>query len=111
MGDFGERAFGVRQRLGLATTELDVASRVRVAFDDLLRAREVLGYERQNLGLTQGFLDKARLRFEAGDVAELEVLRAEVEAGRAASRVAAATHALDIARGRLNVLLAREADT
>lgn len=131
-GAAAERAIGVRQRLGwpgewrrrgaaaqsaaeatrLAEFEvarLDVDHRVRVAHAGVLHAGAVLEDERRSQAVAQAFLDRARLRLAAGDVAELEILRAEVEAGRAASRVAAAAGGLEIARGRLNSLLGRPA--
>ena len=87
-------------------TRLDVATRVAATFDRVLSRQQVLAFEAEHEFLVQGFARKARLRHEAGDVPQLEVLRAEVESGRAASRVAAARNELAVARGQLNTLLA-----
>jgi cobalt-zinc-cadmium efflux system outer membrane protein len=133
IGDFEERNLGIRQQIGwpvewwrhkqaadleaesvrwstLAMAELDIATEARMAYDRVLSRYQVLAYERENVRLTQDFVDKARLRFEAGDVPHLEVLRARVEVGRAAARLVAAENALREARGVLNTLMARDTE-
>jgi cobalt-zinc-cadmium efflux system outer membrane protein len=130
-GDFGSRAFGATQRIEsplkwwrrssaarqaaeavhlglLEMTRLDISSRVKVAYDRVLFNQKKLEYIQQNLQLAQDFLEKAQLRLEAGDVSQLEVLRAEVEAGRAANRLSSIRNELAIARAELNTLLVRE---
>jgi cobalt-zinc-cadmium efflux system outer membrane protein len=132
-GRFGERAWGATQRIesplkwwrrskaarraaegirlgAFEMARLDISTRVKVAYDRVLFKRENLGYVQQNLQLAQDFLQKAKLRLEAGDVSQLEVLRAEVEAGRAANRLTEARNELEIARAELNALLARESE-
>ncbi len=129
-GDFGERSFGATQtvefplkwwRRGQAVSQaaqatrqavfemarLDVRSRVKTAFDRVLFEKKRLEYVLQNVQLAQDFLKKARLRLEAGDVPQLEVLRAEVEAGRAANRMTEARNDLAVAKTKLNTLLSR----
>jgi cobalt-zinc-cadmium efflux system outer membrane protein len=131
IGDFAERSIGIRQQIGwpvawwrrkqaadlqaegvrwsaLAMSELEIAARARIAYDRVRSGRQILGYEKEHLQLARDFLKKARLRFEAGDVPQLEVLRAGVAAGRAEVRVAARHNALASARGALNTLMARE---
>lgn len=133
IGDFEERNIGIRQQIGwpmewwrrkqavdleaesvrwsaLAMTELEIATRVRIAYDRVLSGRQVLAFEEEHLQLIRDFQDKARLRFEAGDVAKLEVLRARVEVGRATARVASAQNALASAQGALNALMARDTE-
>lgn len=133
IGDFEERNIGIRQQIGwpmewwrrkqavdleaesvrwsaLAMTELEIATRVRIAYDRVLSGRQVLAFEEEHLQLIRDFQDKARLRFEAGDVAKLEVLRARVEVGRATARVASAQNALAAAQGALNALMARDTE-
>jgi len=51
------------------------------------------------------------VRFEAGDVPQLEVLRAGVGTGRAENRVIMARNGLSVSRAKLNTLLAREIHT
>ena len=130
-GDFGERAFGATQQiesplkwwrrsraalhaaeavhLGVfEMTRLDVSARVKVAYDRVLFELTRHEHVRENLQLAKDFLEKAQQRLEAGDVSPLEVLRAEVEAGRAANRLARGRNELAVARAELNALLVRE---
>lgn len=90
------------------SSRLDVSSRVVIAFDRVLSRQQMLTYEMEHDGLLQEFSRKTRLRHDAGDVPLLAVLRADVEAGRAASRVVAAHNELTVARGRLKALLVRD---
>jgi outer membrane protein TolC len=131
LGDFAERAVGITQliesplkwrrrsraadqsaravRLAVfEMTKVDISTRVKVAYDRVLLQRKRLGYIEQSLKLSQDFLKKARLRLQAGDVAQLEVLRAEVEEGRAANRLTEVRSNLSVARAELNALLARK---
>ncbi len=128
--DFGERSFGVTQRVEsplkwwrrgkaasqaaqatrlivLEMTRLDIQFRVKLAFDRVLFAERQVGYVEQNAQLAQDFFAKAQRRLVAGDVVQLEVLRAEVEAGRAANRMVEARGDLSVAKVELNTLLAR----
>lgn len=130
VGDFAERSFGATQTIEfplkwwrrsqaasqaatatrlavLDMTRLNTRARVKMAYDRVLFEEQRLDYILQNLQLAQDFLKKAQLRLAAGDVAELEVLRAEVEAGRAANRVAGVRNDLSVAKAELNTLLAR----
>jgi outer membrane protein TolC len=85
--------------------KLDVSTRVVIAFDQVLLRKQVLRQEAANELLLQEFTHKARLRHDAGDVPELAVLRAEVEAGRATSRVEAAKQKLELAQSQMWTLL------
>ena len=133
-GDFGERNFGATQTIEfplkwwrrsqaagqaakatrlavLEMTRLDLRSRVQVAYDRVLFAEQRLEYMVQHVQLAQDFLKKAQQRLEAGDVAQLVVLRAEVEAGRAANRMTEGHNDLSVAKAELNTLLARPSRT
>ena len=130
-GDYGERAFGVTQQLEsplkwwrrssaasqaaeavhlsvFEMTRLDISTRVKVAYDRVLFKLKRHEHIRQNLQLAEDFLHKAQLRLEAGDVPQLEVLRADVEAGRAANRLTRARNETAIARAELNTLMAQQ---
>ncbi len=130
---YGERNVGINQRVELPVkwwlrnkvakkrsdavkmavfemTKLEVATRVKTAFDRVLLAREILEYKKQDLQLAQDLLQKSQVRFEAGDVPELEVLRAGVEAGRAENRVTIARNDQLVFGAVLNSLLGREAN-
>jgi len=88
--------------------KLDIAFQVKQAFYGLLLAQEKLEYARQNLELSRDFQKKAEWKFEAGDVAKVEVLRAKVEAAKAANEVRAAQNEVRLAKARLNFILARK---
>ena len=103
----GRRAQAVRMAV-YEMTKLEVATSVKIALDRILLQQEVLNYTKKNLGLAEELLQKAQIRFDAGDVSQLEVLRAEVETGRAENRVTVARNELSVARAELNALLARD---
>lgn len=134
LGSFGERSFGATQTIEfplkwwqrgqaasqaakatrlavLEMTRLDIGFRVKIAYDRVLFERKRLDYVMQNEQLAQDFLSKARRRLEAGDVSQLEVLRADVEAGRGANRVIQVRNELSVAKAELNTLLARPGRT
>ncbi|MGY8825970.1 MAG: TolC family protein [Candidatus Latescibacterota bacterium] len=134
LGDFGARSYGATQTIefplkwwrrgqaakkaSMATrltvlemTRLNISTRVKMAFDRVLAKEKSLDYISQNAQLAEDFLHKAQQRLAAGDVPQLEVLRAEVEAGRAANRVSAAHSDWSVAKAELNTLLAKPSRT
>ena len=88
--------------------KLDLTFQVKQAFYRLLLAQEKLIYAQRNQELAQDFLEKADLKYEAGDVAQVEVLRARVEAATAANEVRAATTDVRLAKATLNYFLSRK---
>ncbi len=88
--------------------KLDLVFQVKEAFYGLLLAQEILKYTEQDLELARDYLQKAEIKFEAGDVARVEVLRARVEAAKAENSVRAASNGVRLAKARLNFLLARK---
>lgn len=88
--------------------KLDIVFQVKQAFYGLLLAQEKLKYAEQNLELTQDFLKKAEVKYEAGDVARVEVLRARIEAAKAGNEVKAAANEVRLAKAMLNFLTARK---
>jgi cobalt-zinc-cadmium efflux system outer membrane protein len=86
---------------------LELRFEVTTAFDTLLRAREKLVYAEQDLALARDFLEKTEFKHTAGDIAEVEVIRARVEAAQAARAVRAAGSQVSLAKASLNLLLAR----
>jgi cobalt-zinc-cadmium efflux system outer membrane protein len=68
-------------------TERDVVAQTMAAFSELLVAQERLGLVRQALTLATGLRDSAKALVDAGDVPEIDLLRADVEVRRAANRV------------------------
>lgn len=92
----------------IALLKLDITFQVKEAFYGLLLAQEKLSYARQNHELSQDFLMKAEVKFETGDVAKVEVLRASVEAAKAANEIRLAESQERVAKARLNYLMARK---
>lgn len=96
----------IRQDIELL--KLDLIYQVKEAFFGLLLAQEKLKFAEQNRDLSRDFLQKATLKFESGEVAQVEVLRAQVEAARSETGVRRAENAVLLARSYLNFLLARK---
>jgi cobalt-zinc-cadmium efflux system outer membrane protein len=106
-------------RVGVATAEanqasadrsvlrLDLTFDVTQAFYRLRLAEERLALAEEDLRLSESFLEQTRQKFELGDVARVEVLRAELEAAQAASALTIAQGDVDLGRAGLNYLLAR----
>lgn len=87
--------------------ELDITYQVKQGFYGLLLAEEKHKYAEENLELSRDFLNKAELKFETGDAARVEMLRAQVEASRAATAVRQAANEVRLAKAYLNYLMAR----
>jgi outer membrane protein TolC len=87
--------------------KLDLSFQVKGAFYGILIAQEKLKYAEQDLELAQDFLNKAEVKHAAGDIALVEVLRARVEASKAANAVRVAGNEVRLAKAQLNFLLAR----
>jgi outer membrane protein TolC len=88
--------------------KLEITFLVKQAFYGLLLTREKLMYAEQNLDLSQDFLEKTELKQDAGDVAKVEALRAQVEVSKAENDLKSATNEVKLAKAVLNFLLARE---
>ena len=88
--------------------KLDIVFQVKQAFYRLLLAQEKLKYAEQDLELSQDYLQKAELKYETGDVAKVEVLRAKVEAAKAANALRQASNEVILSKAYLNFLLARK---
>jgi len=86
---------------------LEIVYQVKEAFYGVLLADEKRKYAVQDLDLARDFLEKARAKYEAGDVAKLEIVRAGVEASKAATAVKLAENEILLAKARLNYLLGR----
>jgi len=93
---------------GIELLKLDVVFQVKQAFYSLLLAQEKLEYAEQDFELAQDFLRRAEVKFDAGDVAKVEALRARVEAAKAANEVRVTKNDVRLAKAMLNFLLARK---
>jgi outer membrane protein TolC len=91
--------------------KIEVIFQVKKAFYGLLLAREKLEYSRRDLQLAEDYLQKAELKRAAGDVAQVEVLRAKVEALKAANAVRVAVSNENLARAYLNYHMAQRKET
>lgn len=86
---------------------LEIVYQVKETFYGVLLAEERRKYAAQDLDLARDFLEKARAKYEAGDVARLEVVRAGVEASLAGTAVKLAENEVLLAKARLNYLMGR----
>ena len=133
LGRFGERSIGVSQtlefparpylrgrvayqevqvaRLEYEAVRTEVAAEAEQAFSQVWAGQRRLGYAEENLRLATEFRDRTQVRVEAGDASRAELLRTEVEAGRAEVEKAAAQQQLHQARAVLNALLNQELST
>lgn len=87
--------------------KLEIVFQVKEAFYSVLLAKEMAKYAAQDLELARDFLSKAEAKYEAGDVAKLEAVRARVEASKASTAVKLAENEVLLAKARLNYLLGR----
>ncbi|MBN2246536.1 MAG: TolC family protein [Candidatus Aminicenantes bacterium] len=88
--------------------KLDLVFQIKQAFYNLLLSQEKLQYAQQDLELARDFLKKAEVKFDAGDIARVEVLRAKVEASKAANQLRVSQNEVSLAKAYLNFLMARK---
>ncbi len=86
---------------------LEIIYHVKEAFYGVLLAEEQKKYAELDLELARDFYEKAETKYEAGDIAKVEVLRAGVEASKAATAVKMAESEVLLAKARLNFILGR----
>ena len=135
LGDYGERTIELSQRVELPLkwwhrlqagrqhaeairlavfemTKLDITLQAKQAYDRIALQKSLLQHAQSRPLLSaQNILRQAHIRFEAGDVPQLDVMRASVEVGRATNRLTAAQNDLSVAKTALNALLARPLQT
>jgi outer membrane protein TolC len=92
----------------VSLVRLEVVFQVRNAFYQLLLSTEQLEYAKRDQELADDYLQKAELKFSAGDVSRVEAVRAKVESLKAANAVRIASKEADLAKARLNYQLAQE---
>ncbi len=88
--------------------KLEMAYMVKEAFHQLLLEKENGKYAEENLTHAVDFLEKAKEKYDSGDVSKLEVLRARVEAARAENQKKVALNKIKLAKSKLNFVLARD---
>jgi outer membrane protein TolC len=88
--------------------KLDIIYQVKLAFYRLILNLERLDYAEKNLDLAQDFLDKTQVKFDAGDAAQVDVIRAKVEVAKATSEIRMASNEVVQTKADLNFLLGRD---
>jgi outer membrane protein len=84
-------------KLGLDEQMAEVELQVRIAYFRAHLAQQLVTISREALDQATRFLATARLRLEAGEASELEVLRAEVSLANLRPQLVQATNAADVA--------------
>jgi outer membrane protein, heavy metal efflux system len=90
-----------------SSVELDVVTAVKRAYYDLWAAHELLHVYSRERGLVERFARVAEQKYGVGEVAQSDVLRAQVELTHSINRVTTQTLAIDGVRAELNALLSR----
>ncbi|MBS2037470.1 TolC family protein [bacterium] len=103
---------GVQEaNLGLSQVRMTVFNQTRNAFVELAMARASLEQSRRDLEFNDRVVAAARRRFEAGDAAEAEVIRARFEREQIARAIFPAENRVEAAQFLLNRLLGQALDT
>ena len=89
---------------------LGLAGQVNTAYCDLLRRQALLQIARENLATAQRQLSDTETRLQAGDVAELDVIRARVPVASAQAALYRAQTDVAVARKTLNALITKSLD-
>ena len=114
-GKRGRRIDVAKNELRLTELDVDAALRtlrhdVRAGYFNLALARNNYELGQQAVAQAKELADIARTRFEAGDIAQFEVLQAELGVDRATNDLDRLENTERIARALLNQLLNREPD-
>jgi outer membrane protein TolC len=86
----------------------EIIYNVKSSFYQLLLTIETQKYTGENLEMARDFLAKAKEKYESGEVAKFEMLRAKVEAAKAGNQLKVAVNQVKLAKVRLNFFLARD---
>ncbi|MBI3879859.1 MAG: TolC family protein [Verrucomicrobia bacterium] len=87
--------------LNYQTALADTLLTVRLAYDDALLARSLIGVQEASVKLLEKELDDTKKRYDAGTVPQFNVLRAETELGNARPKLSRVRNAFRIAKQRL----------
>lgn len=99
------RNYRAAAELGLAEQRAEIALQVRTAYTQAQLAQELEGIARAALAQAEAFLAQERLRQRAGELSDLEVLRAEVSRDNLRPQLVQATNAAQLARLELKRLV------
>lgn len=86
----------------------EVIYNVKQSFYQLLLTGETQKFARENLEMAQDFFAKAKEKYESGEAAKFEMLRAKVEAAKAEYQLKVAVNQVNLAKAQLNFFLARD---
>jgi outer membrane protein TolC len=101
-----------RQQAALAVqTEQDIVYNTAVGYLAVLRAEQILAVEAANLAVSVERLRIARVRYDAGAAARLDVLRAENTVADARLRRVNAANSLALTKANLNTVMGRAPET
>jgi len=92
----------------LDAVKLEVVTRVRATFYELLRNDNELGLHEQQIELARQAVAAARIKYTVGAVPQQVVLKAQVAATRLADHLAMFLQDRDLAHARLNTLMGRD---
>ena len=95
----------------LEARKLDVATRVRAAFYDLLRNEDELRLHDEQIALARQAVAAARIKYTVGRVPQQDVLKAQIGVTKLADHLAMLLQDGDLSRARLNTLLGRDPGT
>jgi cobalt-zinc-cadmium efflux system outer membrane protein len=114
-GKRGLRLEVARGEVQLAQLDLETALRTlrhdaRLAYFNLTLARVTFALGRESVEQAQKLAEVAQTRFEAGDIAQFEVLQAQLAVARATNEAARLGNSERVARAGLNLLLNRVPD-
>jgi outer membrane protein TolC len=86
----------------------EIIYNVKNSFYRLLLALETQKYAKENLDMTKDFFVSAKEKYESGEVAKFEMLRAKVEKAKAENQLKVAVNQVKLAKAQLNFFLARD---
>jgi outer membrane protein TolC len=95
----------------LDAVKLDIASKVRSAFYELLRNNDELRLHDEQIALTRQAAASARIKYTVGRVPQQDVLKAQLALTKLADHLTMFLQDGDLARARLNTLMARDPAT
>jgi len=109
-GQVGQKQVQVARLNVYETVRQDVALRVHLAYDRVLANEQLVTFAKTHVALAQELVARAKTRFAAGDVPQLDVMQTEVLLGRQENQLMAAQNRLVVSKSNLNVLLNQAVD-
>lgn len=95
----------------LEQVRLGVRVNVRKAFFDLLHAQDEIRIHDEHVGIAQQAIEAARIKYAAGTIPQVEILKAQLALTRLAEHMIRFDRDAEVARARLNTLMGRSPET